>query len=88
MPNCYTPIEEIIYTFGGPWAFGILLSVFLILLASFITALRIKMGGNDYPYPAKSAIGNDGHASFPYLLSLAEVLLSELWFVHFFIGWV
>ncbi|KAF3340460.1 hypothetical protein FCM35_KLT16231 [Carex littledalei] len=73
MPNCHTPIEEIIYTFGGPWAFGILLSFFLILLASFITALRIKMGGNDYPYPAKSAIGNDGHASFPYLLSLAEV---------------
>ncbi|KAJ4759142.1 ephrin type-B receptor [Rhynchospora pubera] len=73
MPNCYTPIEEIIYTFGGPWAFAILLTFLLVLVAFLITALRIKMGEGDYSYTAKSAVGSDGHASFPYLLSLAEV---------------
>ncbi|VFQ71085.1 unnamed protein product, partial [Cuscuta campestris] len=26
MPNCYTPLEELIYTFGGPWPFSLLLS--------------------------------------------------------------
>ncbi|KAG9132416.1 hypothetical protein Leryth_008352 [Lithospermum erythrorhizon] len=25
MPNCYTTLEELIYTFGGPWFFGLLL---------------------------------------------------------------
>ncbi|CAJ1928823.1 unnamed protein product [Sphenostylis stenocarpa] len=23
MPNCYTPLEELIYTFGGPWPFSV-----------------------------------------------------------------
>ncbi|KAJ3680638.1 hypothetical protein LUZ60_016916 [Juncus effusus] len=75
MPKCYTPIEEIIYTFGGPLSFSILLSFFLILLALLISAIRIKMGksGMDYSYRSKSGTGNDGHGSFPYLLSLAEV---------------
>ncbi|KAL5728944.1 hypothetical protein ACHQM5_001963 [Ranunculus cassubicifolius] len=26
MPHCYTALEELIYTFGGPWLFGLLLS--------------------------------------------------------------
>jgi hypothetical protein len=86
MPHCYTPIEEIIYTFGGPWAFAILLTFLLILLAFLITALRIKMGENNYPNPVRSAIGSDGHASFPYLLSLAEVLLSKFLFLNIFFG--
>ncbi|KAK0587259.1 hypothetical protein LWI29_020097 [Acer saccharum] len=29
MPNCYTPLEELTYTFGGPWPFALILSCIL-----------------------------------------------------------
>ncbi|PKA56333.1 hypothetical protein AXF42_Ash014836 [Apostasia shenzhenica] len=73
MPKCYTPLEELIYTFGGPWPFAILLSSILVLLALLLSALRIKMVGSDFQYQTANPIRNDGSASFPYLLSLAEV---------------
>ncbi|XP_072955442.1 uncharacterized protein [Typha angustifolia] len=73
MPKCYTPLEELIYTFGGPWPFAILLSLVLVLLALIISGLRIKMGGSDFSYRSASSIQNDGSDTFPYLLSLAEV---------------
>ncbi|KAI0500676.1 hypothetical protein KFK09_018892 [Dendrobium nobile] len=73
MPKCYTPLEELIYTFGGPWPFAIVLSFILILLALLLSALRIKMVGTDFRYQTSNPIQNDGSSSFPYLLSLAEV---------------
>lgn len=72
MPNCYTPLEELMYTFGGPWSFSIILSLTVILLALVLSALRIKIGESDITYRATNAIHNDG-CSFPFLLSLAEV---------------
>jgi hypothetical protein len=73
MPNCYTPLEELMYTFGGPWSFAIILSFTIILLALILSGLRIKIGESDITYPATNAIHNDGCSSFPFLLSLAEV---------------
>ncbi|KAL6839711.1 hypothetical protein ACP4OV_030399 [Aristida adscensionis] len=73
MPNCYTPLEELVYTFGGPWSFSIILSFTIILLALILSALRIKIGESDITYRATNVIHNDGCSSFPFLLSLAEV---------------
>jgi len=77
MPNCYTPLEELMYTFGGPWSFSIILSFTIILLSLILSALRIKIGESDITYRATNAIHNDGCSSFPFLLSLAEV-----YFIH------
>ena len=76
MPNCYTPLEELMYTFGGPWSFAIILSFTIILLALILSGLRIKIGESDITYRATNAINNDGCSSFPFLLSLAEVYFS------------
>ncbi|XP_010919832.1 uncharacterized protein [Elaeis guineensis] len=73
MPKCYTPLEELIHTFGGPWPFAILLSFILVLLALLLSALRIKIVGSDFSYRSASSIQHDGSDSLPYLLSLAEV---------------
>ncbi|KAJ0961650.1 hypothetical protein J5N97_001147 [Dioscorea zingiberensis] len=73
MPKCYTPLEDLVYTFGGPCPFALLVSFILVLLALLLSALRIKMLGNDITYQASSPIQHDGSNSFPYLLSLAEV---------------
>ncbi|KAH7687489.1 Growth factor receptor cysteine-rich domain-containing protein [Dioscorea alata] len=73
MPKCYTPLEDLVYTFGGPCPFALLVSFILVLLALLLSALRIKMLGNDLTYQASSPIQHDGSNSFPYLLSLAEV---------------
>ncbi|XP_058085558.1 uncharacterized protein LOC131233017 isoform X2 [Magnolia sinica] len=74
MPKCYTPLEDLIYTFGGPWSFALLLSFTLVLLAVLLSALRIKLVGSDYAYQAsKKSIERHGPHPFPHLLSLAEV---------------
>ncbi|XP_012475770.1 uncharacterized protein LOC105791978 isoform X1 [Gossypium raimondii] len=70
MPNCYTPLEELMYTFGGPWPFALLLSGILVLLAVLLSTLRIKL------VESSSYVANIEHQSshhFPYLLSLSEV---------------
>ncbi|OMO91688.1 hypothetical protein CCACVL1_07052 [Corchorus capsularis] len=70
MPNCYTPLEELMYTFGGPWPFALLLSGILVLLAVLLSTLRIKL------VESTSYGANIQHQSshrFPHLLSLSEV---------------
>ncbi|GMJ12451.1 hypothetical protein like AT5G47020 [Hibiscus trionum] len=70
MPNCYTPLEELMYTFGGPWPFALLLSGILVLLAVLLSTLRVKL------VDSSSYVANIEHQSshhFPYLLSLSEV---------------
>lgn len=70
MPNCYTPLEELMYTFGGPWPFALLLSGILVLLAVLLSTLRIKL------VESSSYVANIEHRSchhLPYLLSLSEV---------------
>jgi hypothetical protein len=75
MPYCYTALEELIYTFGGPWLFGLLLSGLLILLALVLMVARMKFVGTDeLPGPAPTQQGSQIDHSFPFLESLNEVL--------------
>ncbi|XP_057487508.1 uncharacterized protein LOC130773578 [Actinidia eriantha] len=73
MPYCYTPLEELIYTFGGPWPFALLLSCVLVLLALFLSTLRIKFVRSDTSYPTANSMERQSHHHFPHLLSLSEV---------------
>ncbi|KAL6959045.1 hypothetical protein U1Q18_048578, partial [Sarracenia purpurea var. burkii] len=73
MPNCYTPLEELIYTFWGPWPFALLLSCVLVLIALLLSTLRIKFvrsGSSDH---TANAIERQSHHHLPYLLSLSEI---------------
>ncbi|KAI8531022.1 hypothetical protein RHMOL_Rhmol11G0105400 [Rhododendron molle] len=75
MPNCYTALEELIYTFGGPWLFGFLLVGLLILLALVLSVARMKfVGVDELPGPAPTEHGSHIDHSFPFLESLNEVL--------------
>ncbi|URD89015.1 glycine-rich protein [Musa troglodytarum] len=75
MPHCYTALEELIYTFGGPWLFGLLLSGLLVLLALVLSVARMKFVGMDeLPGPAPTQPGSHIDHSFPFLESLNEVL--------------
>ncbi|KAJ6963023.1 hypothetical protein NC652_001602 [Populus alba x Populus x berolinensis] len=72
MPNCYTPLEELVYTFGGPWPFALILSFLLVLLALLLSTARIKLVGSGKCYDASSVEHQSRH-HFPHLLSLSEV---------------
>ncbi|KAI3804675.1 hypothetical protein L1987_26398 [Smallanthus sonchifolius] len=75
MPNCYTALEELIYTFGGPWLFGLLLLGVLILFALVLSVARMKfVGFDDSPGPVPTQQGSHLDHSFPFLESLNEVL--------------
>ncbi|CAA0825430.1 Unknown protein [Striga hermonthica] len=74
MPKCYTPFEELIYTFGGPWPFVFLLLCIDLILAVALSTVRIKIIGSGFSYNRADSI--DHHNSdqrFPHLLSLSEV---------------
>ncbi|GMI97958.1 hypothetical protein like AT5G11700 [Hibiscus trionum] len=75
MPHCFTALEELIYTFGGPWFFGFLLLGLLILLALVLSVARMKfVGVEELPGPAPTQHGSQRDHSFPFLESLNEVL--------------
>ncbi|KAI4316070.1 hypothetical protein L6164_024087 [Bauhinia variegata] len=75
MPNCYTALEELIYTFGGPWLFCLFLMGLLILLALVLSVARMKfVGVDELPGPAPTQQGSQIDHSFPFLESLNEVL--------------
>ncbi|XP_057985855.1 uncharacterized protein LOC110667066 isoform X2 [Hevea brasiliensis] len=75
MPHCYTALEELIYTFGGPWLFCLLLVGLLILLALVLSVARMKfVGVEELPGPASTQHGSQSDHSFPFLESLNEVL--------------
>ncbi|TYI76864.1 hypothetical protein E1A91_D06G106500v1 [Gossypium mustelinum] len=75
MPHCFTALEELIYTFGGPWLFGFLLLGLLILLALVLSVARMKfVGVDELPGPAPTQHGSQRDHSFPFLESLNEVL--------------
>nr|XP_043627763.1 uncharacterized protein LOC122599331 isoform X2 [Erigeron canadensis] len=75
MPSCHTALEELIYTFGGPWLFGLLLLGLLILLALVLSVARMKfVGFDESPGPAVTHQGSQMDHSFPFLESLNEVL--------------
>ncbi|GAV89383.1 hypothetical protein CFOL_v3_32800, partial [Cephalotus follicularis] len=72
MPNCYTPLEELIYAFGGPWPYALLHTCIVVLVALLISTLRIKLVGSGSSCGV-SSIEQQSHHHFPYLLSLSEV---------------
>ncbi|KAK1550951.1 hypothetical protein Q3G72_027486 [Acer saccharum] len=75
MPQCYTALEELVYTFGGPWLFGLILLGLLILLALVLSVARMKyVGGDELPAVVPSRRGSRIDHSFPFLESLNEVL--------------
>ncbi|XP_020259156.1 uncharacterized protein LOC109835595 isoform X2 [Asparagus officinalis] len=75
MPHCYTALEELIYTFGGPWLFGLVLFCLLVLLALVLSVARMKFVGTDeLPGPAPTQHGSQIDHSFPFLESLNEVM--------------
>lgn len=64
------------YTFGGPWLFGLLLVGLLLLLAVVLSVARMKfVGMDDLPGPAPTQQGSQIDHSFPFLESLNEVSL-------------
>ncbi|XP_039044220.1 uncharacterized protein LOC120183614 isoform X2 [Hibiscus syriacus] len=75
MPHCFTALEELMYTFGGPWLFGFLLLGLLILLALVLSVARMKfVGVEELPGSAHTQHGSQRDHSFPFLESLNEVL--------------
>ncbi|XP_028058904.1 uncharacterized protein LOC114262730 isoform X2 [Camellia sinensis] len=75
IPHCYTALEELMYTFGGPWVFGFLLVGLLVLLALVLSVARMKfVGVDELPGPAPTQHGSQIDQSFPFLESLNEVL--------------
>lgn len=76
MPHCYTALEELIYTFGGPWLFCLILLGLLVLLALVLSVARMKfVGADELPGPAPPHQGSQIDHSFPFLESLNEVIL-------------
>ncbi|GFP99148.1 hypothetical protein PHJA_002058700 [Phtheirospermum japonicum] len=73
MPKCYTPFEELIYTFGGPWPFAFLLLCVVMFLSLVLSTLRIKLIGSGPSYNRANSIEHHGDQRFPHLLSLSEV---------------
>ncbi|KAK1408067.1 hypothetical protein QVD17_39699 [Tagetes erecta] len=73
MPNCYTALEELIYTFGGPWPFALMLSCVVILLGVLLSTLRVKLVGQDFSYEKVDSVERTNHHHFPSLLSLSQV---------------
>lgn len=76
MPNCYTALEELVDTFGGPWLFGLVLLALLILLALVLSVARTKyVSADEVPALVPPQHGSRIDHSFPFLESLNEVHL-------------
>ncbi|KAL3535670.1 hypothetical protein ACH5RR_004131 [Cinchona calisaya] len=75
MPHCYTALEELIYAFGGPWLFGFILLILLVLLALVLSVARIKfVSVDELPGRVPTHRASPIDRSFPFLESLNEVL--------------
>lgn len=74
MPNCFTMLEDLIYTLGGPYLFTLLLSCVMVVLALVLSVARMKLVGND-DFSGPSPLPHGAHIdhSFPFLESLNEV---------------
>ncbi len=83
MPNCYTMLEDLVYTLGGPWLFTLLLSCIMVILALVLSVARMKLVSDDDftgPPPPPSAHQGGAHIdhSFPFLESLEEVKKDQI----------
>uniref|UniRef100_A0A7I4AXX0 DUF8003 domain-containing protein n=1 Tax=Physcomitrium patens TaxID=3218 RepID=A0A7I4AXX0_PHYPA len=74
-PHCYTMLEDLIYTLGGPYLFILFLSSVMVILALMLSVARMKLVGNDdYSRTTVTPRGLHVEQSFPFLESLNEVL--------------
>ncbi|XP_010677213.2 uncharacterized protein LOC104892887 isoform X2 [Beta vulgaris subsp. vulgaris] len=74
MPHCFTPLEELMYPFGGPWPFSLLLLCCLVALGLLLNLLRIKMvGSSSVCHGTYSFEQHQFDCQYPHLLSLSEV---------------
>lgn len=76
MPNCYTTLEDLVYTLGGPWLFTLLLLVVMFVLAMVLSVARLKLvGDDDFTGPPPAPTPDDAviDHSYPFLESLNEV---------------
>ena len=75
MPHCYTILEDLIYTLGGPYLFVLFLSCVMVILALMLSVARMKLVGNDdFSRPTMTPrIGLHVEQSLPFLESLNEV---------------
>lgn len=74
MPNCYTAVEELVYTFGGPWLFSLILLGLLVFLALVLSVARLKyVTADELPASVPARRGSRLDNSFPFLESLNEV---------------
>ncbi|XP_013597890.1 uncharacterized protein LOC106410224 isoform X1 [Brassica napus] len=71
LPNCYTPLEELVYAFGGPFPFALLLSGVVVVLGLLLSTLSIRLLRLSF-YGANSIEQQSAHC-LPHLLSLSEV---------------
>lgn len=79
MPNCYTALEELVYTFGGPWLFCLILLGLLVLLALVLSVARMKyVTADELPAAVPARRGSRLDHSFPFLESLNEVHFQSL----------
>lgn len=79
LPHCYTSLEELIYTFGGPLVFSLLFIAVLILLAMVLSVARMKFIGEDeVSGSGPTQEGSLTEHSFPFLESLNEVSFVNL----------
>lgn len=74
MPKCYTALEELIDTFGGPWLFSLILVAVLFVLAIVLSVARLKyVGADELPACVPAHRSSRIDHSFPFLESLNEV---------------
>uniref|UniRef100_A0A803LU97 DUF8003 domain-containing protein n=1 Tax=Chenopodium quinoa TaxID=63459 RepID=A0A803LU97_CHEQI len=74
MPHCFTPLEELMYPFGGPWTFSLLLLCCLVILGLLLNLLRIKLVGSSSVCHSTYSFEQRGlDCQYPHLLSLSEV---------------
>ncbi|KAG2302148.1 hypothetical protein Bca52824_030799 [Brassica carinata] len=71
LPNCYTPLEELLYTFGGPFPFALLLCCVVVVLGLLLSSLSIRLLKSSF-YGASSIEHQSTHC-LPHLLSLSQV---------------
>ncbi|CAA7026215.1 unnamed protein product [Microthlaspi erraticum] len=71
LPNCYTPLEELVYTFGGPLPFALLLSCAVVVLGLLLSTLSSRL--LILSFYGSNSIENQSSHCLPHLLSLSEV---------------
>ena len=66
MPHCYTGLEELIDTFGGPWLFGVLSVLILLFIVQNVARMKF-VGTGKLTGHASTHIDKGGRLTTPCL---------------------